>query len=165
MSTPQTDVQSSDFSENEIWLTDTESPAEFNWHWREVIRGLLDNLPGYQAYARAYEIDISEESGRRVAEANYSRLLRNAKFRDLWRRVLEEIGLNDEMVDSQLYKLITGESVENAVKQRAIAHYNELRGRITRNVKLNANVKSSAFSGLTEEELRKLAADSGDGQS
>src|SRR5690242_6912951 len=68
--TPDADEQE-DESElpEEIWVTDPELPASYNWAWREVINGLMNRMKAYEAYAKAYDIDISTESGRRQAEA------------------------------------------------------------------------------------------------
>jgi hypothetical protein len=114
----------------ETWLTDTELPTSYNWAWREVIKGLMDRKPAYQAYAEAYDIDIKEESGRRIAEANSSRLLRNDKFRTLWRKVLTEAGFYNETVDNELVKLMTDPTVHPSIRRAALRDFNELHGRI-----------------------------------
>ena len=136
--------------ENELWLTDEELPGEFNWNWRQVITGLMEGKPGYIAYAEAYEIDINEsEKRRRVAESNYSQLLRNTKFRALWKRVLEEAGFNDDLVDSRLIHFIIdpGTPVKDAVV--AIKHFNELRGRVIRRTDLTSGDKPLPIMGGT----------------
>lgn len=114
----------------EPWLTDLDLPSSYNWHWREVIDGLMNRLPAYQAYAEAYDLNIADEKQRRAAEANSSRLMRNDRFRAVWRKVIAERGFNDETVDWELANLIASPDTEPAIRRAAIKDYNELRGRI-----------------------------------
>jgi len=115
---------------NEVWLTDVEAPENFNWQWREVIRSLLYGEDAYVAYAQAYEIDISAESGKRQAMANSSRLIRNDKFKRLWRQVLDETGFNAETMDSVTLSMIKDESTPHQTRRALIRDFNELNGRI-----------------------------------
>lgn len=113
------------------WVTD-DNAAEFrNIRWRKVIDGLMSRKTITQAYADAYDIDITKTKlQENVASTNGSRLLRNAKFKALWDRVNAEHGFNDQMADSQLLDLMTNPGVEPKDRRAAIADYNKLRGRI-----------------------------------
>ena len=116
----------------ETWLTDVDAPENYNWNWREVIKDLLEGEAGYIAYANAYEIDITEPRGRRVAEANYSRLLRNAKFTRLWKQVLEEQGFNEHNMDAVMLKMIADDMTPHQTRRALIRDFNELNGRIVK---------------------------------
>lgn len=140
------------------WVTD-ESLAEIrNYKWRAVIDELMNGAKITDAYAKAYDIDVNVPSKYHVAAANGSRLLRNAKFKALWRKVLEERGFSDEMADWQLTDLMTNKAYEPKDRFKAIKHYNELRGRITTNVDVkSAGERINPLGEMTVEELRRLA--------
>jgi len=114
----------------ETWLTDVDAPENYNWGWRAVIDDLLVGESGYVAYANAYDIDIKDEKGRRVAEASYSRLLRNVKFTRLWKLVLEERGFNEHKIDSVMLEMIADPMTPHQTRRALIRDFNELNGRI-----------------------------------
>lgn len=118
----------------ETWLTEEDAVDELNIRWRKVIDELMNGAKILEAYAKAYDIETETPKGYNIACANGSRLLRNAKFRELWHKVIEEHGFNDETVDWALADLITNPGVEPTVRRAAIVHYNELRGRIIKKV-------------------------------
>lgn len=85
---------------------------------------------GVQAYAEAYNIDLSKKGAYTGARASASRLLTNANVLKRINELLESAVLNDEFVDKQLAFLIT-QNAELGVKVKAIGEYNKLRARIT----------------------------------
>lgn len=135
----------------ETWLTDEEWVDDLNLTWRRVIELLMDRKPMYEAYADAYAIDITTPRGKNVAMACGSRLLRNANFRKLWDRVLQEVGFNDHMVDTILAQTITGKDVPYKDRNKAITIYNDLKGRVVKKTSLTDPDGNSIFgdNGLT----------------
>lgn len=127
----------------ETWVTDPDAPTSYNWAWRAVIQGLMDRKPAYVAYAEAYDIDISNKSGELQARANSSRLIANDNFKRLWRKVLTEVGFNNETVDSELIKLMTDPTVHPSIRRAAIRDFNELHGRII--TKVDHTTKGKEF--------------------
>lgn len=129
---PQIDQENE--NPKEPWVTDPELAENRNYKWREVIDSLLNGDYITDAYAKAYDIDVSIPSKYNIAASNGSRLLRNAKFKQLWRKVIEEKGFNDETVDWKLTDLMTNPAVEPAVQLNALKHYNELSGRVIKKI-------------------------------
>lgn len=125
----------------EPWVTDAEAAEMRNYKWREVIDDLMNGAKITDAYAKAYDIEVKIPSKYNVAASNGSRLLRNAKFKELWRKVLEERGFSDEMADWQLTDLMTNKKYEPGDRFRAIKHFNELRGRVIKNIDLKSGGK------------------------
>lgn len=123
------------------WQTDEEWVDEINVRWRKVIENLMNGNTILDSYASAYEIEIGTPKGYNVAAASGSRLLKNAKFRDLWHKVIEEQGFNDETADFRLLDLITNPGIEPTVRRAAIHDYNELTGRIIKKTDLTSGGK------------------------
>lgn len=115
---------------DEPWITDEEWVKDLNVRWRKVINRLMEGKLIYEAYAKAYDIEIDTSEGKNLANAAGSRLLRNVKFKTLWHKVIEERGFNDEAVDWALADLITNPDVDPSTRRAAIKDYNELRGRV-----------------------------------
>lgn len=109
-----------------------------NWQWRAFALGIMNGKENYKAYAEAYDMnDVDrDERAYRVAATLSSRLLKNVKFREYWRELLEEQGFNDDFADTQMLRLIGDLDTPPAVRRATIRDYNELKGRI---------VKKSAF--------------------
>ncbi len=84
---------------------------------------------GTQAYAKAYNIDLSQKGKKAIAKASASRLLTYDYILDYINKMLDLGGLNDESVDKELHFLIKQCSNLN-VKLGAIKEYNSLRKRI-----------------------------------
>jgi hypothetical protein len=106
-----------------------------NVRWRKVIEERMNGKTMTEAYALAYDIDITKTKlAYNVATSNASRLLRNAKFQRLWDRMNAERGFSDQMADWQLADLMTNPGVEPAVRRAAINDYNKLRGRVVEKV-------------------------------
>lgn len=118
----------------ETWLTDENWVDDINVRWRKVIDDLMNGSTILQAYAHAYDIETSLPKDYNVAAACGSRLLKNAKFRELWHKVIEERGFSNEVADWQLVDLMTNPKYEATVRRAAIHDYNELTGRIIKKV-------------------------------
>ncbi|WP_441001298.1 terminase small subunit [Fodinibius sp. SL11] len=83
---------------------------------------------GTQSYAKAYDVDLSENY--KSAQAAASRLLSNVIICDRINELLDEAGLNDNFVDKQMLFMIT-QNADYAQKMAAIREYNKVKGRIT----------------------------------
>ncbi len=120
--------------------------------------GLFGN--GTQAYAKAYNIDLSQKGKKAIAKASASRLLTYDYILDYINKMLDLGGLNDESVDKELHFLIKQCSNLN-VKLGAIKEYNSLRKRIIQreevNLKSEVNLNSvlKELKGLSTDELMK----------
>lgn len=112
---------------------------------------------GTQSYIEAYNIDLSKKGAYLSAKANAYRLLTKDYILKYIDELFEARGLNDTFVDKQLEKLITQDAEFN-VKIKAISEYNKLKGRITEKKEVKGDITVNPFSGLTTEELRKLAS-------
>lgn len=134
------DPETSEFPAQE-WHTQSEAEwvDEINVHWRTVIENLMQGDRIYEAYGKAYEIEMKTERGYNTAKANGSRLLTNANFRRLWDKVIAEHGFNDQAADWRLMELMT--NPDPAISVKAVKHYNELRGRIIKNVDVKSGGK------------------------
>lgn len=134
------DPETSEFPAEE-WQTQSEAEwiDEINVRWRQVIERLMQGERIYEAYAKSYEIDITTERGYNTARANGSRLLANDNFRKLWGKVIEEHGFNDEAADWRLMELM--KNPDPSIQVKAVKHYNELRGRIIRNIDVKSGGK------------------------
>lgn len=109
---------------------------------------------GVQSYIEAYNVDLSKKGAYNVAKAQAHRMLTKPYILEYIDKLFEARGLNDTFVDKQLEKLIT-QDAEFSTKIKAITEYNKLKGRITE--KKQAEVFINPLTGLTTEELRKLA--------
>lgn len=138
---PHTDEYDPNEMPEEPWVTDEDLANSLNTHWRKVIDGLMNYLKPFEAYAKAYEIDIDKPASRNVAYANASRLLKNVKFRSLWKKVIEENGFSDEQADWQLTDLMTNPGYDPKVRRAAVHDYNELTGRIIKKTDLTSGGK------------------------
>lgn len=118
-----------------------------NWQWRKFALGIMNGLHTYKAYAEAYSMPNvdRDDQAYKVAAAAGTRLLKNVKFREYWRELLDEQGLNDEVVDSEMLKLITDPEVPYAVRRAAIRDYNELKGRIIKKQTMTDGSGKSLF--------------------
>lgn len=83
---------------------------------------------GVQAYAEAYNIDLSIKGKYLVAKAAASRLLTNVNVLAHIDHLLELRGLNDTFVDKQLEFLVT-QNAELSTKLSAIKEYNAMKKR------------------------------------
>jgi len=127
--------------------------SSINWRWRKFALGIMNGKMNYRAYADAYdltEVEINRKQYQ-VAAANASVLLKNAKFREYWRELLQEQGFNNDAVDSEMLQLITDPMTPPTVKRAAIKDYNELMGRIVKAVDLTSGGKPIPILGLTHE--------------
>ncbi|GEM_PF-4287750 len=119
-------------------------------------RGLFGN--GTQAYAKAYNIDLSQKGKKSIAKASASRLLTYDYILDYINKMLDLGGLNDESVDKELHFLIKQCSNLN-VKLGAIKEYNSLRKRIIQredvNVKSEVNL-TSVLKELKEKSTQEM---------
>lgn len=84
---------------------------------------------GLQAYAKAYEIDLSKRGKVSSAKSGASRLLTKGYILGEIDKQLDLGGLNDQVVDKELLHLIKQNAHYN-VKLGAIKEYNSLRKRI-----------------------------------
>ena len=110
-------------------------------------RGLFGN--GTQAYAKAYNIDLSQKGKKSIAKASASRLLTYDYILDYINKMLDLEGLNDESVDKELHFLIKQCSNLN-VKLGAIKEYNSLRKRIIEREEINVKSEVNLTSVLNE---------------
>jgi hypothetical protein len=105
----------------------------------------LDALSKEGVYEEIENEDGTTDHGKLLEESEYdkacnvcaveaSRLLRNPKIQDRITVLLNEL-LKDEVVDSQLAKLVTQDR-DNPTKIAAIREYNKLRGRIIDRTKI-----------------------------
>lgn len=154
-------IESEKFNENpdQVWLSDENAVDDLNVAWREVIEGLMSGLPMYKAYAKAYDFDTEDIRQRKVAESNGSRLLRNAKFRKVFRRVIEERGFNDEIVDWRLADIINNPATADKDRIKAIKHYNEMTGRAVRRTDITSNGETVAPIILSEIKPRNAVSE------
>lgn len=84
---------------------------------------------GTQAYAKAYNIDLTKRGKLSIAKASASRLLTYDYISDRINKLIEIGGLSDKRVDKELLFLIEQNANFN-VKLGAIKEYNSLRKRL-----------------------------------
>lgn len=89
---------------------------------------------GVQAYAEAFDQDISNKRKYNVCAVLASRLLKKVNILAYINELLEGIGLNEAHVDKQLAFLIT-QNADYGAKMAAIREFNALRQRITKKFK------------------------------
>ena len=84
---------------------------------------------GTQAYAKAYNIDLTKRGKQSIAKSNASRLLTYDYIMKYIDKLLDLGGLNDNRVDKELLFLIE-QNANLHIKLGAIKEYNSLRKRI-----------------------------------
>lgn len=89
-----------------------------------------------------------------VCKANGSRLMTSPGVKQMIDVYLME-QFNDTTADTRLQEILIGGKDQDSMQ--AIKHYNELKGRVIK--KLDVSVQARPFSGLSDEELEKLAAE------
>lgn len=102
---------------------------------------------GLQAYAKAYNIDLSKKGKVSNAKSGASRLLTNGYILEYIRKQLELGGLSDESVDKELLFLIRQDANYN-VKLGAIKEYNSLKKRIV--IKTETEIENKEKVNLTD---------------
>ena len=119
---------------------------------------------GTQAYAKAYNIDLTKRGKQSIAKSNASRLLTYDYISDYINKLIDIGGLNDKRVDKELLFLIEQNANFN-VKLGAIKEYNSLRKRIIQReeikVKSDWNISDylKELKGKTTNELIKMDQD------
>lgn len=114
---------------------------------------------GVQSYIEAYCVSTSKPGWYATAKAGACENLTKPYILERINEIFEAHGLNDQFVDKQLEKLIV-QDADFKVKMSAISEYNKLKARITQKIEQTSVVsQSNPFENLTEEELRKLAAE------
>lgn len=111
---------------------------------------------GTQAYAKAYNIDLSQRGKLGIAKASASRLLTYDYISDYINKLMDIGGLNDKRVDKELLFLIEQNANFN-VKLGAIKEYNSLRKRIIQ--RKEVNLKSEVNLNSVLKELKGLSTD------
>lgn len=116
---------------------------------------------GTQAYAKAYNIDLTQRGKQSIAKSNASRLLTYDYISEYINKQLDLGGLNDERVDKELLFLIE-QNVNYNVKLGAIKEYNSLRKRIIQREEVNKKSEVNLTTYLKEikdlsiQELQRL---------
>lgn len=116
---------------------------------------------GTQAYAMAYNIDLSQRGKISIAKASASRLLTYDYISDYINKLIDIGGLNDKRVDKELLFLIEQNANFN-VKLGAIKEYNSLRKRILQREEIKVQTEWNISNYLKElknkttDELIKL---------
>lgn len=101
---------------------------------------------GVQSYIEVYEPDQSKSNWYKIACQSASQLLSNIKVYTRINDLLEEGGLNDQFVDKQLTMLIT-QHADFGAKMSAIREYNQLKSRITKNIKATVELPTPILGG------------------
>ncbi len=116
---------------------------------------------GTQAYAKAYNIDLSKRGKQSIAKSNASRLLTYDYITRYIDKLLDLGGLNDNRVDKELLFLIE-QNANLHIKLGAIKEYNSLRKRIIKReeIKLDSEYNITDFQNeiknKTVDELMQL---------
>lgn len=84
---------------------------------------------GVEAYAHAYDIDLTKQSGKNTCRVNAYNLLTNTVILSRIREIQRHANLNDEFVDRETGFVIQQRGDLNA-KMRGIAEYNKISKRI-----------------------------------
>lgn len=103
---------------------------------------------GVQTYIEVYEPDQSQKNWYKTACASASQLLSNIKVCLRINTLIEEGGLNDQFVDKQLNFLIT-QHADFGSKMSAIREYNQLKSRITKNIKATVEIPQPILGGVS----------------
>ena len=85
---------------------------------------------GTEAYAEAYDIDMTEPGKYNSVRTMASKLLTNTNILNRINELLDLNGLNDQFVDKQLTLVIT-QNADLGAKVAGIREYNKLKQRIT----------------------------------
>lgn len=116
---------------------------------------------GTQAYAKAYNIDLTQKGKQGIAKSNASRLLTYDYISEYINKLLDLGGLNDNRVDKELLFLIEQNANFN-IKLGAIKEYNSLRKRIIKREEIKLKSEYNLTDFLNEikdkstEELQRL---------
>lgn len=116
---------------------------------------------GTQAYAKAYNIDLTKRGKQSIAKSNASRLLTYDYIMKYIDKLLDLGGLNDNRVDKELLFLIE-QNANLHIKLGAIKEYNSLRKRIIKReeIKLDSEYNITDFQNeiknKTVDELMQL---------
>lgn len=116
---------------------------------------------GTQAYAKAYNIDLTKRGKQSIAKSNASRLLTYDYITRYIDKLLDLGGLNDNRVDKELLFLIE-QNANLHIKLGAIKEYNSLRKRIIKReeIKLDSEYNITDFQNeiknKTVDELMQL---------
>lgn len=103
---------------------------------------------GVESYVEVYDVDQSKPNWYKSACSSASRLLSNVKVCERINTLLEEGGLNDQFVDKQLVFLIT-QHADFGSKMAAIREYNQLKSRITKNIKASVEFPTPILGGAS----------------
>jgi len=95
---------------------------------------------GTQSYIEAYEIDLTKKGAYQSARASAYENLTKPHILKRIDELIELGGLNDQMVDKQLNKLIT-QDADFRAKAIAIKEYNQLKSRITKHIDVKSGGK------------------------
>ena len=104
---------------------------------------------GIDAYAEAYEVDVSRPNWRDSVYVSASRLLSRDKIIARISLLLEETGFNDSVVDRELSFLIT-QHADFSNKLGAIREYNKLKKRIDDKQVLTIILPSPIYNGKSK---------------
>lgn len=114
---------------------------------------------GVQAYAAAYDIDLTEPGAYMSAAASASRLLKQVKINKRIDSLLADRGLNDAFADKQLLFLMT-QNADFGSKLGALREYNKLKQRVTEKVQHEVIAPITAINIVpapTREEVERQA--------
>ena len=103
---------------------------------------------GVQSYIEAYNPNQSKPNWYKTSCSRASELLSNPKVCARINQLLEEGGLNDQFVDKQLTFLIT-QHADFGSKMSAIREYNQLKSRITKNIKASVEFPTPILGGAS----------------
>ncbi len=96
---------------------------------------------GVQSYIEAYDLDVGKKGTYNDAKANAYKMLTKGYILKRIDELIELHGLNDQMVDKQLEKVIAQDGDLKA-KVQGIKEYNNLKARITKQVDIKSGGKS-----------------------
>lgn len=88
---------------------------------------------GVMCYAKAYNVDLTQQGGYNTAKAGASENLTKHYILDYIRSLYEGNDLNDTVVDNELAFVIK-QSADFGSKVAAIKEYNQLKGRIVKKI-------------------------------
>ncbi len=95
---------------------------------------------GVRSYIEAYSVDTTKPGWYSTAKSGAHENLTKPYLLDYIKELLELGGLNDEVVDKQLLKLII-QDADFSAKIKAIQEYNKLQGRITEKKEINGGIQ------------------------
>lgn len=103
------------------------------------------------SYAKAYGLDPEDKKQYNTCSVMGLYNLRNAKIKEMMRQVLDDNGLNDEVVDARLLDIIKNAQAKDSVS--AIKEYNSLKKRIDNNININNIVITQEVEEKVEDAL------------